>query len=143
MTANPSSELNSTLSISPPPDRRVFSKKFLIESSVVVGASPFNSMVRDSSISSWSVCSAVGTPTLTAREAPSKQCCRRCNTVFRTKVKKSKDWLLDFFFTFRWRIRNVYHTKFNRSLLSTFTFQHGEILNGSDSVRLCGFKKKG
>ena len=54
-------------------------------------------MVRDSSISSWSVCSAAGTATLTVREAPSKQCCRCCNTVFRTKSEEIERLVVRFF----------------------------------------------
>ena len=141
MTANPFSGLNSTVSISPPPDRRVFSKKFLIESSVVVGAIPFNSMVRDSSISSWSVCSAAWTLTLTTREAPSKQCCSLCNTVFRTRSEEIERLAVRFFLLLGSEYRTCTVITSIAHFFLQFRFQQGEILEGSDSVRRCAFKK--
>ena len=91
-TAHPFSVTISTSLISPPPERRVFSKKFIMASLVVVEASPVTSMVRDSSIFSSS-----GIPTVALRlnatvtKASSRECCSRCNTVVTTKMEESED----------------------------------------------------
>lgn len=94
MTAVAWSELKSTLSISPPPERRLFSKKFEIASLVVVAASPVTSMVRNSCASLSLHGSTAVLRGVTVSVAPSRVCSLCPKTLFTA-----------------WKVPKVYHYK--------------------------------